>query len=113
MKSASLFSDLEYNPDRPAISVLMETEHSKEIRILLVSGQEMKEHKTPYPIVIEVFEGNILFGVKGDVHELKKGDVVSLEGGIHHDLKAQSDSIIRLTISKMDSLKRVQKVTRK
>ena len=110
MKTASLVNNLEYKENKPAISILLETEHSKEIRIAMRSGQIMKEHKTPFPIVVEVFEGKIDFGVQGKILQLNKGDLIALDGGIPHDLEAKEDSTVRLTLSKSDSLKRVEKV---
>lgn len=110
MNTASLVKNLEYKESKPAISILLETAHSKEIRIAMRAGQMMKEHRTPFPIVVELFEGRLDFGVQGQVLELVKGDLIALDGGIPHDLKAKEDSIVRLTLSKADSLKRVEKV---
>ena len=110
MKTASLLKDLEYNDQKPAVKVLLDTDSSREIRIAMKKGQVMKEHKTPYPIVVELFEGAINFGVNGEVHTINKGDLLSLEGGIPHDLKAEEDSIVRLTLSKSDTAERVKGV---
>ena len=112
MKLASLINDLQYNESRPTIQVLMETETGKEIRITFKEGQVMKEHKTPFPIVVEIFEGAIDFGVNGIIHNLKKGDLVALEGGIPHDLKALETSTVRLSLNKADSAKRVEDVAK-
>jgi len=110
MISTNILSDLIFNDDKPNIKVMFESSFSKEIRILLKENQIMKEHKTPYPIVVEVFDGTLDFGVNGEVHNLKKGDILTLEGSVPHDLKAQSDCIVRLTLSKLDSVNRVQGV---
>ena len=110
MKIASLSKQLAYKENKPAIQVLLETESTKEIRIAMRSGQIMKEHKTPFPIVVEIFEGQIDFGVNGTTHALTKGDLVSLEGNVPHDLTARADSVIRLSLSKKDKVQRVQKV---
>lgn len=110
MKYASLTKELEYNENKPAVKVLMDTDSSSEIRIAMKQGQVMKEHSTPYPIVVEIFEGKITFGVKGETHELTKGDVVYLEGAIPHDLKAETDSTVRLSLSKSDTAERVKGV---
>ncbi|MCY2688739.1 cupin domain-containing protein [Salinimicrobium sp. TH3] len=110
MKTASILKNLEYNDTKPAVHVLMDTDSSKEIRIAMKKGQVMKEHKTPYPIVVELFEGIITFGVNGEVHKIEKGDMLSLEGNIPHDLKAEEDSIVRLSLSKSDSAERVKGV---
>src|SRR5690606_27853609 len=112
MKVASLINDLQYHESRPTIQVLMETETGKEIRIAFKRGQIMKEHKTPFPIVVEIFDGAIDFGVNGVVHNLKKGDLVALEGGIPHDLNALETSTVRLSLNKADSAKRVEDVAR-
>ncbi|MCX7550967.1 cupin domain-containing protein [Xanthomarina sp. F2636L] len=113
MKVASLVNNLEYHESKPTIQVLMETETGKEIRIAFKEGHVMKEHKTPFPIVVEVFEGAIDFGVNGKVHQLKKGDLIALEGGVPHDLTAIKTSTVRLSLNKLDSAKRVEGVINK
>lgn len=112
MKTASLINNIQHHETRPTIQVLMETENGKEIRIAFKKGQVMKEHKTPFSIVVEIFEGCIDFGVNGDVHKLNRGDLVSLEGNVPHDLTAIQDSIIRLSLNKGDSAKRVEDVAK-
>ena len=99
-----------FNDDRINTSLILETPVSKEIRILLKTGQIMKEHKAPYPIVIHILHGEVQFGVQGDTHSLIKGDIISLESNVPHDLKALQDSAVRLTLSKMDTAERVSKV---
>lgn len=112
MKLASLTDNLEYHESRPTIQVLLDTETGKEIRIAFKEGHVMKEHKTPFPIVVEIFEGAIDFGVNGIVHNLKRGDLIALEGGVPHDLTAMETSVVRLSLNKADSAKRVEDVVK-
>ncbi len=109
MKTASIYQDLEFNENKPAIKAILETE----IRILMRENQEMKEHQTPFPIVVELLEGEIIFGVEGQNYEVKKGDLLTLSGGVPHNLIAKKESVIRLTLSKLDSSKRVEGVAEK
>jgi|GEM_PF-139428 len=109
----SLNQDLEFNENKPAIKAIFETDFTKEIRILMRENQEMKEHQTPFPIVVELLEGEIIFGVEGQNYEVKKGDLLTLSGGVPHNLIAKKESVIRLTLSKLDSSKRVEGVAEK
>lgn len=113
MKTASLTQDIQYNEGRPNIKVLLETESGKEIRISFKEGQIMKRHQTPFPIVVEIFEGEIDFGVQESKQHLVKGDLISLGGKIPHDLTAIKDSIVRLSLNKADSADRVKRVAKK
>ncbi len=110
MKTSSLINNIEYNEDKPSVNVLFETENTKEIRIVFRKGQAMKNHQTPFPIIVEIFEGEIDFDVRGETHRLQKGDLVALEGNVQHNLKAKADSIVRLTLSTKDKAKRVRDV---
>ena len=109
-KTASLITNLEFNSERPMITVLLETNNTKEIRIAMKTGNIMKKHQTPFPIVIEIFDGEISFGVNDEVLTLVKGDIIALKGAVPHDLKANKDSIVRLTLTKHDKVERVEEV---
>ncbi len=109
-KTASLLANLEFNSEKPTITVLLETNNTKEIRIAMKTGNLMKKHQTPFPIVVEIFDGAIDFGVNGEVLTLTKGDIIALDGAVPHDLKATKDSIVRLTLTKHDKVERVESV---
>ena len=110
MKLGSLTNDMKFKEDKVSINVMMETEISKEIRILFRKGQEMKKHKAGFPITIEIFDGSIDFGVNDEKLNLVKGDIIYLDANVPHDLHAAKESIVRLTLSKMDQVKRVENV---
>ena len=110
MKTASFLSNIEWNTDKPAIAVLVETSATKEIRIAMKEGQFMKEHKAPFAIIVQVVKGSIKFGVEKEELHLNYGDLIGLEANVPHDLFANEDSIVRLSLSKMDTLERVKNV---
>lgn len=112
MNTASLVGNITYKENKPSINVLLETKSTKEIRIVMKKGQIMKEHKAPYPIIIELFEGSIDFGVQDKKQILIKGDLISLEENVSHDLTCISDCIIRLSLSNFDSVERVNDVAK-
>jgi quercetin dioxygenase-like cupin family protein len=110
MKTASIFEGLEFSESKPMIKVLFETDFTKEIRIAMKKGVSMKKHQTSFPIVVELVDGKVDFGVNEELLNLKKGDILALVGGVPHDLLAQEDAIVRLTLTKSDETSRVQNV---
>ena len=110
METANILKDIIYKDTGPAISVLFQTDATKEVRIVFKQGQHMAEHQTPYPITVAMVEGELDFGVNGEVLNLVKGDLLNLDGAVPHDLLATSDCIVRLTLSKSDSVQRVKDV---
>jgi quercetin dioxygenase-like cupin family protein len=102
MKTAAILKDVNYGDKRPVIQALLETDFSKEIRIMFKAKQVLKEHKTPFPIVVEVVAGKIDFGVNEEVHRLERGDLITLSASVPHDLTAHEDSVVRLTVSKFN-----------
>ncbi|MBR9776261.1 MAG: cupin [Cytophagales bacterium] len=106
------FSEALHFGDKISTKVILESPFSKEIRILLNEGQVMKEHQTKFPIVVQVLEGEIDFGAQGEVHNFKSGSIVALEGNIPHDLTAIKDSVVRLSLSKLDQVERVENVVK-
>lgn len=107
MKIESFNEHVDFNENRIITKVILESSFSKEIRILFKKGQTMKEHKAPYPITVHILDGSIDFGVNGTIHTMTKGAIIALEGNIPHDLLATKDSIVRLTLSKLDKVERV------
>jgi len=110
MKIVSFLKNVKFNGKKPAVSILLETDFSKEIQIAFEKGQIMKDHKAPYSIIVQVVKGSINFGVNGEISTLNTGDLISLDANIVHNLTALEQSIVRLTLSKLDTLKRVEKV---
>lgn len=109
--TASFFEELHYEDGhKPAIKVMIKTDLAKEIRILFRKAQEMKEHKAPYPIVVQILEGSIDFGTDGQRYVLNKGMMIVLPANQVHDLIALEESMVRLSLNLLDQTSRVEKV---
>ena len=108
MKIASFLEEVNFNENKPAVSLLLDTDFSKEIRIVFKKGQVMKDHQAPFAIIVQITEGIINFGVDNEMYQLKTGDMISLKPHEVHNLLALENSIVRLSLSKTDSVKRVK-----
>lgn len=106
----SLYKEASYQSIKPLIRLLLETSSSKELLICLTKGAVMADHKSPFPIVIHLQEGSISLNTAEVAYNMTKGDLIGLEGGILHNLIAEENSIIRLSIHKQDQVERVQNV---
>jgi len=94
------------------IAKLFDGPHSKEIRINLEKGAQMKEHKAPGAIMVQVLSGKIDFSVGENNVILDALDMVTLEPNVIHALTALENSIVRLSLSKNDDVSRVFGVLR-
>lgn len=110
MQVASMLKDLNFGDKKPTISILLDNSYSKEIRIAFKELQEMKEHKAPFPISVEIFRGEIEFGVNNETITLKDGDIITLDANVAHSLIAKKESIVRLSLNKSDNINRVSAV---
>lgn len=113
MRTASLTKNIKYDQRGPTIQVILNTNSSKEFRIAFKKSQVMRRHSTPFPIVVEIFEGSIDFRVDSEVFKLHKGDLLSLKGNVSHDLTAIKESIVRLSLNKsFDTVKQAEDLVR-
>ena len=110
MKVASFLKDIKFSDHKPAVSLLLDTDFSKEIRVVFKKGQVMEDHQAPFAIIVQVVKGCIDFGVNNEVKQLKAGDIISLKPQVVHNLIAIEESVVRLTLSKSDTVKRVKNV---
>ncbi|MDF1881515.1 cupin domain-containing protein [Sulfurimonas sp. MAG313] len=107
MKLFKLQEDLNFT-NTAKITSMGETPFSKEIRICMGVDALMKEHKAPAPITIELFSGSIELKSENDTHIMQEGEIAVFEANIAHSLFALKNSIIRLSLSKSDTIQRVQ-----
>jgi quercetin dioxygenase-like cupin family protein len=112
METGSFVKTEAFQEGKPQVSLILETDFTKEIQISMKAGVEMREHQTPYPIVVHVLSGSIEFGFDGTNNVMNEGDLITLPGSIPHHLLAKENSIIRLSLSMLDDVERVEKAAK-
>nr|WP_315401446.1 cupin domain-containing protein [uncultured Duganella sp.] len=77
---------------------LAKTEQIELIRMVLPAGKDMPEHHVHGEITFQCLSGEIAFITRGAPVTLRAGDMLYLEGGAPHALRAVADSVALLTI---------------
>ncbi len=79
-------------------STLFKTEKVEIIRLVMVAGKVLAEHKAPGEITIHCLEGKIAFTTLGQTHELTAGRLLYLTAGEPHSVQCLEDASFLLTI---------------
>jgi quercetin dioxygenase-like cupin family protein len=77
---------------------LFRTNHLELMRLVLVAGKSMPEHRVAGEVTIQCLEGAIELHAHQKMQTLHAGDLVYLAGGESHALRAIEDSSVLLTI---------------
>lgn len=77
---------------------LAKTDQLELIRLVLPAGKEMPEHHVKGEITFQCLSGEIAFITRGTPATLKAGEMLYLEGGAPHAVRAVADSVALLTI---------------
>src|SRR5579864_2125633 len=67
--------------------------------VLMEPGSEMKEHHADARISIQTIQGRVRLQLSDKAVELGSGELMCLESGIHHDVKALEESAFLITVS--------------
>ncbi|USX25307.1 cupin domain-containing protein [Oxalobacteraceae bacterium OTU3CINTB1] len=77
---------------------LTKTEQIELIRLVLPAGKEMPEHHVKGEITFQCLSGEIAFITRGESTTVKAGEMLYLQGGAPHAVRALVDSVALLTI---------------
>jgi quercetin dioxygenase-like cupin family protein len=67
--------------------------------VALNAGIEVGTHQADSPMTIQLLEGALSFRMGGKTHELKAGQVLFFGPGEAHDIRAEEESALLLTLS--------------
>ena len=62
------------------------------------AGATVAEHTVSPAITIQLLFGEASVGTRDDRYELEESDVIALEGGVPHDVRAARDSVLLVTM---------------
>lgn len=97
LESARLQDPTQTGKDRTVI--LLKTDSLRVIFRSFSEGASLPTHKAPGPITVQVLEGHIEFTAGIQTTPVRKGEVLALESGVPHSVKALSNSAILITVA--------------
>jgi len=74
-------------------------EQSSLALFLFDAGSELREHRTNGTVFIQVLQGRLTVGAAGERHDLPAGHVLVMSPGVPHDLFAEEETRMLLTVS--------------
>jgi quercetin dioxygenase-like cupin family protein len=79
--------------------LLLKTDSLRVMFRSLRAGTGLSTHKAPGPITVQVLDGHIEFTAGVQTTPVRKGEVLALESGVPHSVKALSNSAILITVA--------------
>jgi len=77
---------------------LAKTEQMELIRMTVPAGRAVPQHAVRGQLTLQCLEGEVAFDAHGRTALLRGGEMLYLEGGAPHALRANADSLLLLTI---------------
>ena len=88
----------QFRADRPYIQVLSDLGAARVVLFAFQAGQQLKEHRTSSQLLVQVLRGRITFATADNNVSLQAGMVLQLEENVPHNVTAQTDAVMLLTM---------------
>jgi len=79
-------------------TTLVKTEALEVIRLVILAGKDIPEHRAPGEITVQCLEGRVAFGSGGTTRDLAAGDLLYLSKGELHSLHGIEAATVLVTI---------------
>lgn len=83
----------------PSVQILSDTGVARVVLFAFKAGQELKEHHTSSPILVQALRGRAAFIANGTQVRLQAGTVLQLEANVPHSITALTDAVILVTMT--------------
>jgi len=77
---------------------LIKTDSLEVLRLVLPAGKQIAPHAVAGEVTVHCLEGKVIFGVRGQRHELTAGKLLYLAGNDQHELESLEDASLLVTI---------------
>lgn len=96
-----LTAETQFAPNGIVSRTLLATESLRLVLFGFDAGQELTEHTSPHHAVIQILSGSCEFTLAGQPRTLKTGDVLYMEPGLPHAVRATERFSMLLTLGRV------------
>ncbi len=89
----------QFNDKSPGVQIIARSGPARHVLFSFQAGQSLPEHTTSSQITVQVVSGQLTFTVRGETRELAPGQLLLLEAGVPHTIRAETDTIMLLTMT--------------
>jgi quercetin dioxygenase-like cupin family protein len=94
-----LREQMQFSDQGPQAHLLSDSPDARLVGFALRAGQEIKEHRSPSQLLVQVIDGSLVFTVAAQSLTLHAGMVLQVEAGAPHSLRATSDTLMLLVMT--------------
>lgn len=95
----NLREQVQFSDQGPQAHLLSESPEARLVGFALRAGQEIKEHRSPSQLLVQVIDGSLVFTVAEQSLTLRAGMVLQVDAGAPHSLRATSDTLMLLIMT--------------
>ncbi|HZS77285.1 MAG TPA: cupin domain-containing protein [Ktedonobacteraceae bacterium] len=99
----------QFPEEGPFVQVLSDTGYARVVLFGFKAGQQLREHHTSSPILVQAVRGKIVFTAAGKQVEMRDGMLVTVEAQVRHSLVAETDAVVLVTMTPSPSFHSLQK----
>jgi quercetin dioxygenase-like cupin family protein len=88
-----------FQDERPYVQILSDITTARVVLFAFRKGQELKKHHTSSQLLVQVLRGKVLFSTASSSVEMQAGTLVQLETNVEHNVIAQTDAVMLLTMT--------------
>jgi quercetin dioxygenase-like cupin family protein len=85
-------------PKTTPTTALLKSAHLEVSRTVLRAGKDVAPHEVVGEMTVQRLEGRVELAAAGTTQSMRAGDLICLEGGETHSLKAIEDSSVLITV---------------
>lgn len=104
----NLREQLQFSDQHPQARILFESQDARLVGFALRAGQEIKAHRSPSQLLVQVIEGSLVFTVADQPFSLRAGMVLQVNAGVPHRLRATVDTLMLLVMTPDPARARVE-----